>query len=105
MASKLVVSADRAINWYLGNYIESPNNALRDEEKYFEELENGSVISSKLGCALQEVETLRVELRGKMMTHKELLELMKQRGIHLKYYRYKKYENNCITCKALGVNR
>lgn len=103
MKPKQIVSADHAINWYLGNYIQSPDNALRDEEVNFEELGNGLPASSNLGRALEEVEKLRVELKGKMMTHKELLDLMKQRGIHGKYYCYKKYENNCVACKGLGI--
>ncbi len=63
----------------------------------------GSDVSSNIGRALEEIEKLRVELKGQMMTHKELLDLMKEKGIHSKYYRYKKYENNCVACKALGI--
>lgn len=104
MKAKQIISSDHAINWYLGNYILSPNNALRDKEVYFDELENSSAVClSNVGSALQEIEKLRLELKGKQMTHRELLDLMKERGIHRKYYQYKKYENNCLACKALGV--
>ncbi len=39
---KTIISASHAINWYSGNYLENPNNALREDEglmeKAFEEL-------------------------------------------------------------------
>jgi len=87
----------------LGNYIESPDNALHDDEANFEELNSGSVVSSNLGRALQEIEKLRAELKGQKMTHKEFFDLVKAKEIHGKYYLYQKYENNCKACKGLGI--
>ena len=101
--AKPIIPADVAINWYVGNFIQSPNNALRDDAKYFQELDSGSEASSLLSQALKEMEKLRAELKGRMMTHREFMNLMKERGIHRKYYRYKKYENNCPICKAFGI--
>ena len=90
MSQKAIVPAEHAINWYLGNFIESPNNALRDDEEL-------------LDCAFQDMEKLKVELKGRRMTHKELLDLVKARGLHEQYYRYEKFENDCLICKRLGL--
>lgn len=90
---KQVVSAEHAINWYVGNYLMSPDNALRDDESLLDE-------------GFKQVEKLRQELAGKRITHKQLLGLVKERGIHAKYYRYQKYEPPyCEACEKLGVPR
>ncbi len=57
----------------------NPNNALRDDEKL-------------LDGALWELDMLRRELDGQRMTHGKLLGVVKERGIHDRYYRYRKYE-------------
>ena len=87
---KQIVPAEHAINWYLGNYLESPNNALREDEELFD-------------CALQDMEKLKAELKGQKMTHKQLMDLVRERGLHEQYYRYQKYENDCEICKRLGM--
>ena len=87
---KPIVPAERALNWYYGNFLMSPNNALRDEEGYNERV-------------LKLVEDLRKEFAGAKMTHKQFLDLMKERGIHGKYYRYRKYETDCPLCRLCGI--
>jgi len=87
---KPIVPVERALNWYFGNFLMSPNNALRDEEGYNEQV-------------LKLVEDLRKELAGAKMTHKQFLDLMKERGIHGKYYHYRKYESDCPLCGLCGM--
>lgn len=87
---------DHIINWYLGNYLMSPNNALREEED--EWIEN---VYSVIGG-------LRTELKQRSMTssmtHRQFLELVKAKGIHDRYYRYQKPEpTNCRLCRYLGI--
>jgi len=86
---KPIIAAGRAIGWYYGNFLMSPNNALRGAEGYMER-------------ANALVDKLRAELKNQKMTHKEFLDLMKEKGIHDKYYRYRKYVNDCPLCRALG---
>lgn len=76
----------------LGHFLMSPDNALRDidEENYLKE-------THKL------VDELKVELKGQHMTHKQFVDMMKKRGIHRRFYHYKKYENNCPICRYLGI--
>jgi hypothetical protein len=87
---KPVISAEKALNWYYGNFLMSPNNALRDTEGYEDEM-------------LKTVEELRKELRGARMTHKQFLDLMKEKGIHGKFYHYKRYETDCPLCRMCGI--
>ena len=88
---KPIIPAEHAIYWYVGNYLTSPNNALREDEALFNQ-------------ALAEMEKFRVETKGKRMTHKQFLDLMKERGVHDKYYRYQKHEQAyCLACNQLGV--
>jgi|GEM_PF-1296009 len=87
---KPVIGAEKALNWYYGNYIQSPNNALRGNEKLFTEATN-------------EKERLEKELAGVRMTHRQFLELFREIGIHAKYYRYKKYESDCPMCRICGI--
>jgi len=86
---KPIISVNRFLGWYYGNFLMSPNNALRDEEGYVEK-------------AHTLVDGLRAELKGQKMTHKQFLDLMKEKGIHGKYYRYRKYVNDCPLCRLLG---
>ena len=91
LKSKQIIPAEHAINWYVGNYLMSPNNALRSDEALFDH-------------ALAKMEKLRVILKGKRTTHKQFLDLMKERGVHGKYYRYQKHEPPyCEACNKLGV--
>ena len=91
MKQTKAIPAEHAINWYIGNYIMNPNNELRENENILEQAHN-------------EIEKLRIELKGKMLTHKEFLEFVKTRGIHDKYYRYKKYvPPYCAPCDKLGI--
>lgn len=96
---KPVISVEHAINWYIGNYLESPNNALRKEEIF----EGEEII---FPAWKNEIDALRKELAGRRMTHKQFLDLMKERGIHRKYYKYKKYElPYCAWCDKYRVPR
>jgi len=74
---KPIIKADHAINWYIGNYVMNPNNALRENDALLDEV-------------LAELEKLRSELKGQRMTHKQFLDLIKEKGIHARYYQYKK---------------
>lgn len=88
---KPIISAEHAVNWYAGNYIENPNNALRDDENL-------------VWNALQELEKLKMELKDQKMTHRQFLDLVKEKGIHKKFYHYTKPEpNDCPICKAMGI--
>lgn len=90
---KQIVSISKAVNWYVGNSILNPNNALRDNDKLMQEMRGV-------------MEKLKEELKDNIMTHREFLEMIKVRGIHDKYYRYKKPEpNNCEICKAFGIKQ
>ena len=86
---KPLISAEHAINWYLGNYLSSPNNALRDEEEKIERIH-------------EEMEKVKIELGEKRLTHREFLELVKEKGIHAKYYRYEKAKpSDCPLCRLV----
>jgi len=88
---KQIVKVEHAINWYFGNYLMNPNNALRDEEDYPMK-------------AHKRLEELKTELSGRMMTHKQLLDFVKENGIHDEFYRYEKPKpNNCPVCRLLGI--
>ena len=87
---KPLITVNQAISWYFGNFIESPNNALRGD------------IGPPEG-AEEEMEKLRAELGNRKMTHKDFMEFVKARGYHDKYYRYKKYETDCPICRYLGI--
>jgi len=88
--------ANAIINWYLGNFIESPNNGIRDDS--FEvDIEDWKPVW------FEDIENIRNELKGKLITHSDFFRLMKERGIQDKYYNYKRYENHCEICKALGI--
>ena len=90
MKPKPIIPVEHAINWYLGNYLEDSDNALRDEEE----------IPARW---MEDIESRRKELNGQRMTHKQLLDLVKERGIHAKYYRYEKYvPPYCKACERLG---
>jgi len=82
---------EHAINWYIGNYLENPNNALRNEEIF-----DGEQII--LPEWIKEIDALRKELAGREMTHKQLLGRMKEKGIHAKYYLYKKQKPPFFSC-------
>jgi len=85
------ILAEHAVNWYIGNYIENPNNALRENQKLMD-------------SAFKEMEEIKTKLKGKKMKHREFLDAMKIIGIHNKYYRYQKpLPNNCQICKHLGI--
>lgn len=102
MNVKSEYSADYLINWYLGNFINNPNNLLRDEDAYFNELEeNRTEFKSRMGLARRELEGLRLELKGRQMTHKYFMQLVKERGLHARYYKYGKYEDKCEACRLL----
>lgn len=93
MQPKPVIPAEHAINWYVGNYIMDTDNALREDDDLMQK-------------ARQEIESLKQELKGERMTHQQLLDLLKERGIHVKYYHYQKYEPPyCLVCDKLGVPR
>ncbi|HIH20207.1 TPA: hypothetical protein HA244_02975 [Candidatus Micrarchaeota archaeon] len=93
MKLKPVIAAEHAINWYLGNYLEDPDNALRDDEE----------IPPKW---LEDIADLRKELSEQKMTHRQFLDLVKEKGIHDKYYQYEKYEPPyCPWCDKFGVPR
>jgi hypothetical protein len=85
------------INWYLGNYLESPNNSIRDESFNLEKAENWKPIW------FDDIQHIKNELKGNTITHSDFLKLVKEKGVHNKYYHYKKYENNCEACKTLGI--
>ncbi len=105
-SEKAAYDACLIINWYLGNFIGSPNNSLRDDGLYFEELEQGKTdFSSILGRAKSELDMLREELKGRKMTHREFMALVRERGIHARYYKYKRYETACAACSALGFRQ
>lgn len=88
---KPVINATKALNWYYANYIQNPNNALRDNEKLFAE-------------ALDEREQLETELVGIRMTHGQFLELFREIGVHAKYYRYQKPKpSDCPLCRLCGI--
>lgn len=79
------------MNWYLGNYLESPNNALREDNEDF------------TNPWTDEIDELRKELSNQRMTHKQFLDLMKEKGIHGKYYKYEKYvPDYCPICEKQG---
>jgi len=87
---KPIIPAGKAVGWYYGNFLMSPNNALRDGEGYVE-------------TAHALVDKLRAELKNQEMTHKQFLDLMKERGIHAQFYRYQKPKpTNCPLCRILG---
>ncbi|MEK6947977.1 MAG: hypothetical protein AABX19_01925 [Nanoarchaeota archaeon] len=92
VSEKPVISSSHAINWYIGNYIMNPNNALRDNEELLDEAHK---------C----LENLKIELKSQKMTHKQFLELIKERGIYDKYYHYEKNEHKCEICKKLGISQ
>jgi len=93
---KKAYPVNHVIGWYLGNYLHSPNNAIRDEFFNVEKTENWKPMW------FDDIEKIRNELKGSTITHSDFIRLMKENGIHDKYYHYKKYENNCEICKALG---
>ena len=83
--TKPIISAIHAINWYYGNFLLSQNNALRDidEDKYLKD-------SHEL------VDRLKIELTDQRMTHQQFIDLMREKGIHAKYYKYQKLKpTNC----------
>ena len=88
---KRAFPAEHVINWYLGNYIESPNNGIREDKNW-------------RSVWFDDIEKLRKELKGSQITHSDFIRLVRERGIHGKYYRYKGYENHCEACRALGIN-
>ncbi|MBI2148200.1 hypothetical protein HYU23_00820 [Candidatus Woesearchaeota archaeon] len=89
--SKPIISVNRAINWFIGNYVLNPNNALRDDEELMLEMQ-------------QETEDLRKKLKDKQMTHKDFLIIIKDIGLYDKYYKYQKPKpNDCSICKAFGI--
>ncbi len=91
MKPKPVISSEHAINWYVGNYLMNPNNALRDNDELMD-------------SAHKEMEELRIRLKGKTMTHREFLDVMKLSGIHKKYYHYQKPKPaDCEICRMLGI--
>ena len=91
MGPKPIIPIDHAINWYYGNYLMNPNNALRDQEGYDERV-------SKL------LDSLREELAGEKMTHGQFIDLMKERGIHSEFYLYQKPKpTDCSLCRILGI--
>ena len=63
--------------------MESPNNALRNEEIF-------DGVEIILPEWKNEIDALRKELAGWEMTHKQLLDVVKEKGINGKYYLYKK---------------
>ena len=87
---KPIISAGKFLGWYYGNFLMSPANALRDEERYVEK-------------AHALIDGLRVELKGQKMTHKQFLDLMKEKGVHAQFYRYQQPKpTNCPWCRILG---
>ncbi len=87
--AKPIISADSAISWYYGNFLMSPNNALRDEEGYTDKV-------------YELTEKLRTDLRGMKMTHQQFLDMMKERGVHAQFYRYQKPKpTDCPICRLV----
>ena len=87
---KQYTPARHAINWYFGNFLMKPGNTLRDAD-HCERV-------NKL------IESLYIEYERQSMTHKRFLDLMKERGIHAKYYRYQKPKPaNCPLCRLFGA--
>jgi hypothetical protein len=95
--TKKTYPSERIINWYLGNYLNSPNNAIR-EDPFKKGLQKNWKPKK-----FDEIESIRNELKGKLIAHSDFLKLVKEKGIHDKYYHYKKYENNCEICRAIGA--
>lgn len=89
-------NSNHVINWYIGNFIESPNNEIRDESFDIEK-------DDRKPIWFDDFEKIRKELNSIFMTHTDFVKLMKNNGFHEKYYKYKKYENNCIACNALQI--
>ena len=70
-------SIDHVINWYIGNYLESPNNAIRDDSFDPDKEDWQSVWQ-------QDIKTISAELKGKRISHSDFIYLMKEKGIHNK---------------------
>lgn len=96
MSSVRKFNPDYLINWYVGNFIKIPNNEIRDES-FDVEKDNWKPIW------FDDIENIRKELSGSSMTHADFMKLMKEKGIHIKYYKYKQYQNNCKACNALNI--
>jgi len=91
MQPKPIISINKAVNWYIGNYIQNHNNALRDKDELMLK-------------ARQDIEKIKNELKGMKLTHKQFLNLIKDMGFHSKYYLYKKPEpRNCEICRIFGI--
>ena len=87
--------ANYVTSWYHGNYLNSLNDTIREGPFKDDVLENWRPRWS------DDTENTEGELKGKTVTHAYFLKLVKELGIHDKYYHYKKYENNCEVCKEL----
>ncbi len=93
---KTAFPAEHVINWYLGNYLESPNNEIRDESFDIEKKDWKPIW-------FDDIEKLRKELNRSQTTHIDFIRLVKKMAIHAKYYRYRKYENSCEACSVFGI--
>lgn len=94
MKTKPIIPAEQAINWYVGNYLLSPNNVFENQDIDVPDI------------WIEEINSLRMELKGQEITHKQFLDLMKARGIHDKYYKYQKYEQPyCSWCNKVGAQK
>ena len=91
MSVKPIIPIEWAVNWYWGNFLMNPNNGLREDEEL-------------MLRANDELEGLKKEFSGQKMTHKAVLDLIKERGIHAKYYRYEKPKpDDCDWCRAMRM--
>ena len=89
--------ANHIINWYIGNCLRSPNNGIRDESF---DVENKNWKPEWF----DDIERLRKELGKSLMTYSNFMKMVRERGMHEKYYSYKKYKNHCKACRLLGLN-
>lgn len=87
---------EHLINWYLGNYLDSPNNSIR-EDNFDPDKDDWKPIWGA------DIENLRKELKGRWMSHSNFLRFVKENGIHGKYYKYRKYVSECGICKTYGI--
>lgn len=88
--------AEHVINWYIGNYLESPSNALRDD--WVDDLDSYEPVWKG------DIEQIRSGFRGKSVTHSGFLQTMAEIGMHSKYYRYRRFApERCELCRRYGI--
>ena len=88
---KPIISINHAVNWYIGNFILNPNNALRNDEKLMQK-------------AHEDLDKIKLELAGHKMTHRQFLDIIREGGLHDKYYKYQKPKpTTCRICRFYGI--